>query len=72
MNLVHIQSTLLQMREIAILFLQIFSDDWAIWSVRAAALRKSQKPTVPLTITVTSWSLNSIRMPVLFKLRSII
>lgn len=39
---------------------------------KAAALRKSRKPTAPLTITVTNWSLNSIQMPVLFKLRSII
>ena len=56
----------------AIPFLQIFLDDWAIWSGKAAALRKSQKPTVPLTIIVTNWSLSSIRMPALFKLRSII
>ncbi len=52
--------------------LQIFSDGWVIWSGKAAALRKSRKPTVPLTITAMSWSQNSIRMPVLFKLRSII
>ena len=52
--------------------LQIFSDGWAIWSGKAAASRKSRKPTAPLTITVTNWSLNSIQMPVLFKLRSII
>lgn len=56
----------------ATLSLQIFSDGWAIWSGKAAALRKSRKPTAPLTITVTNWSLNSIQMPVLFKLRSII
>ena len=49
-----------------------FRDGWAIWSGKAAALRKSRKPTAPLTITVTNWSLNSIQMPVLFKLRSII
>ena len=42
--------------------LQIFSDGWAIWSGKAAALRKSRKPTAPLTITVTNWSLNSTRM----------
>ena len=30
----------------AIPSLQIFSDDWAIWSGRAAALRKSRKPTL--------------------------
>ena len=35
-------------------------------------VKKSRKPTAPLTITVTNWSLNSIQMPVLFKLRSII
>lgn len=52
--------------------LQIFSDDWAIWSGKAAALRKSRKPTAPLTITVTNWSQNSIPMPVRSKLRSII
>ena len=34
--------------------------------------KRQRKPTAPLTITAMSWSLNSIRMPVLFKLRSII
>ena len=47
--------------------LQIFSDGWVIWSVRVAALRKSRKPTAPLTITVTNWSLNSIQINQLFE-----
>ena len=40
----------------AILSSQIFSADWAIWSGKAAALRKSRKPTVPLTITAVSYT----------------
>lgn len=48
-----------------------FSEDWAIWSVKAADLRKSPKLTVPLTITVTNWSQSSIPMPALSKLRCI-
>ena len=45
----------------ATLSLQIFSDGWAIWSGKAAVLRRLPNPTMRLITTVLSWSLNSIR-----------
>ena len=48
-----------------------FSADWAIWSVKAADLRRSRNPTVLPTIIVTNWSLSSIPMQARSKLRCI-
>lgn len=45
----------------AIPSLRIFSADWAIWSGKAAVLRRLPNPTMRLITTVLSWSLNSIR-----------
>lgn len=46
----------------AIPSLRIFSADWAIWSDKAAALRKSRNPTMRPITTVPSWSPNSTQM----------
>lgn len=48
-----------------------FSADWDIWSVKVADLRRSQNFIMPLTITVTSWSRNSILMQARSKSRCI-